>query len=367
MRCGMTSRRVSWRPSSRETPLVILSGEEVLRTARAGARESVSPPRAGIWSGAAGWIGPTGTGRLGSPVNIREALRHGSRVLSTEGGSDEANLDAELLLAHALNTDRTHLYQRLRAELRHDLEATFNALLRRRLSHEPTAYILGWKEFYGLELEVTPAAIIPRPETETLVEFVLDFAAARQAGRGLRVVDVGVGCGAIGVALAKHLPQAEIIATDVSPEALALALRNAERHGVAGRISFLEGDLLAPLHDTAHPEPKPGVSRDSSRRVDVIAANLPYVRTCDFEAAPPEIRDHEPRASLDGGSDGLRIIERFLQQAPDHLQPRGAVFAEIGHQQEKPASSIAATAFPQAYVEVAPDLAGIPRVLIIRL
>ena len=299
-------------------------------------------------------------------MNIREALRHGSRVLSAEGGSDEANLDAEILLAHALNTDRTHLYQRLRAELCHDLEATFNALLRRRLSHEPTAYILGRKEFYGLELEVTPAAIIPRPETETLVEFVLDFAAARQAGRGLRVVDVGVGCGAIGVALAKHLPQAEIIATDVSPEALALALRNAERHHVAERISFLEGDLLAPLDDTAHPEPKPGVSRDSSRRVDVIAANLPYVRTGDFEAAPPEIRDHEPRTGLDGGPDGLRIIERLLVQAPSRLKPGGALFVEIGEGQGEAALSLARACFPQARVEVKQDLSGLDRVLVVR-
>ena len=299
-------------------------------------------------------------------MNIREALRHGSRVLSTEGGSDEANLDAEILLAHALNTDRTHLYQRLRAELCHDLEATFNALLRRRLSHEPTAYILGRKEFYGLELEVTPAAIIPRPETETLVEFVLDFAAARQAGRGLRVVDVGVGCGAIGVALAKHLPRAEIIGTDVSPEALALALRNAERHQVAERISFVEGDLLAPLHNTAHPEPKPGVSRDSSRRVDVIAANLPYVRTCDFEAAPPEIRDHEPRTGLDGGPDGLRIIERLLVQAPSRLKPGGALFGEIGEGQGEAARALAAEVFPQARVEVKQDLSGLDRVLVVR-
>ena len=299
-------------------------------------------------------------------MNIREALRHGSRVLSTEGGSDEANLEVELLLAHALNTDRTHLYQRLRAELCHDLEATFNALLRRRLSHEPTAYILGRKEFYGLELEVTPAAIIPRPETETLVEFVLDVAAARRAGRGLRVVDVGAGCGAIGVALAKHLPRAEIIATDLSPEAVALALRNAERHQVAERISFLEGDLLAPLDDTAHPEPKPGVSRDSSRRVDVIAANLPYVRTGDLEAVPPEIRDHEPRLGLDGGPDGLRLIERLLAQAPSRLKPGGALFAEIGEGQGEAARRLAMASFPQARVEVKQDLSGLDRVLVVR-
>ncbi len=298
-------------------------------------------------------------------TTISEALSRGAKILA-EAGSEEANLEAELLLAHALNTDRTHLYQRLHDELRPDAEEVFDGLLRRRLSHEPTAYILGRREFYGLELEVTPAAIIPRPETETLVELVLEFAAARQAGRGLRVVDVGVGCGAIAVALAKHLPLAEIIATDVSPEALALARRNAERHGVAERIRFLEGDLLAPLHNTAHPEPKPGVSRDSRRRVDVIAANLPYVRTGDFEAAPPEIRDHEPRTGLDGGPDGLRVIERLLAQAPSRLRRGGALFAEIGEEQGDAARRLAMEPFPRARVDVKQDLSGLDRVLVVR-
>jgi release factor glutamine methyltransferase len=174
-----------------------------------------------------------------------------------------------------------------------------------------------------------------------------------------------VGCGAIAVALAKHLPQAEIIATDVSSAALALARRNAERHGVAERIRFLQGDLLAPLPNNAHPEPKPGVSRDSSRRVDVIAANLPYVRTGDFEAAPPEIRDHEPRIGLDGGPDGLRVIERLLDQAPSRLNPGGALFAEIGDEQGDAASRLAAESFPRARVGVMQDLSGLDRVLVV--
>ncbi len=287
--------------------------------------------------------------RASTPLNIREALRRGSRLLAG-AGSEEASLEAELLLAHALNTDRTHLYQRLRDELRPNAEEAFNVLLRRRLSHEPAAYILGRKEFYGLELEVTPAAIIPRPETETLVELALEFAAVRQAGRGLRVVDVGVGCGAIAVALAKHLPQAEIVATDVSPQALALARRNAERHQVAERIRFLEGDLLEPL----------------DAPVDVIAANLPYVRTGDFEAAPPEIHQHEPRLGLDGGPDGLRIIERLLRQAPSRLKGGGALFIEIGEEQGDAARRLATEVFPQARIQVRKDLSGLDRVLVVR-
>ena len=263
-----------------------------------------------------------------------------------EAGSEEATLEAELLLAHALNTDRTHLYQRLRDQLAPKAESAFDVLLQRRLAHEPTAYILGHKEFYGLEFEVTPDAIIPRPETETLVELVLDRARSASAP-GIRIADIGVGCGAIAVALAVNLSEAEIIAIDVSPQALALARRNAGRHTVADRIRFLDGDLLEPL-DTP---------------VDVIVANLPYVRTSDFEAAPPEINEHEPRLGLDGGSDGLRLIERLLRDAPPHLTPGGALFAEIGEQQGEAARTLAASALPRARIEVKQDLSGLDRVL----
>jgi release factor glutamine methyltransferase len=266
-----------------------------------------------------------------------------------EAGSEEASLEAELLLAHALSSDRTHLYQRLREALPDDAARAFEALLQRRLAHEPTAYILGRKEFYGLDFDVTPAAIIPRPETETLVELVLEFIGTREAGHETRVVDVGVGCGAVAVALVADLPQAEIIATDVSPEALALARRNAERHQVAERIRFLEGDLLEPL----------------DAPVDVIAANLPYVRSGDFEAALPEIRRHEPRLGLDGGPDGLRIIERLLRQAPARLEGGGALFIEIGEEQGDAARRLALESFPQARIEVKRDLSGLDRVLVV--
>ncbi len=265
----------------------------------------------------------------------------------SDARSEEASLEAELLLAHALNTDRTHLYQRLRDELTPRAESDFDALLQRRLAHEPTAYILGHKEFYGLELEVTSAAIIPRPETETLVELVVDRV---RAGDLAQVADVGVGCGAIAVALAVNLSEAEIIAIDISPRALALARRNAERHGLAQRIRFHQGDLLKPL-DAA---------------VDVIAANLPYVGTADFEAAPPEINEHEPRLGLDGGPDGLRLIERMLRDAPPHLKPGGALFAEISEQQGEAARTLAAAAFPQARIEVTQDLSRLDRVLVVR-
>ena len=284
-------------------------------------------------------------------TTVHEALRRGSRTLSARGGSEEASLEAELLLAYALSTDRTHLYQRLRDGLAPDAESAFDALLRRRLAHEPTAYILGRKEFYGLEFEVTPAAIIPRPETETLVELVLEFVGTRDTRHETRVVDVGVGCGAIALALAANLPPpAQIVATDISPEALALARRNAVRHGLAERIRFLEGDLLEPLDDPA----------------DVIAANLPYVRSGDFEAGPPEIREHEPRLGLDGGADGLRLIARLLRDAPPRLKPGGALFVEIGDAQGDAARKLAAESFPRARVEVKRDLSRLDRVLVLR-
>ncbi len=298
-------------------------------------------------SGAAQRGGSDRPEREGAFVSIREVLRRGSRIL-VEAGSEEAGLEAELLLAHALNTDRTHLYQRLRDELTTQAESAFDALLQRRLAHEPTAYILGHKEFYGLEFEVTPDAIIPRSETETLVELVLDCARSASA-REMRIADIGVGCGAIAVALAVNLPETEIIAIDISPQALALARRNAQRHTVADRIRLLEGDLLEPL----------------DAPVDVIAANLPYVRSGDFEATPPEINEHEPRLGLDGGPDGLRLIERLLRDAPPHLKPGGALFAEIGEQQGDGARGLAQESFPKARIEVRKDLSGLDRVLVV--
>ena len=282
-------------------------------------------------------------------MNIREALHQGSRLLAAEAASDEAELEAELLLRHALGVDRVHLFQRLNETLTPARERRYRRLLDRRLAHEPTPYITGHKEFFGLDFEVTPAAIIPRPETETLVELAIAFIETRETGRETQIVDVGVGCGAIAVSIAHELPNARVIAIDVSKLALRLAGRNAARHGVAGRITFLHGDLLAPL----------------DVRAGVITANLPYVRTADWLAEPPEIREREPRRGLDGGPDGLRLIRRLLRQSPAHLAPGGALFIEIGDEQGAAAAAAARAAFPRAKIEVRPDLAGFDRVLVV--
>jgi release factor glutamine methyltransferase len=280
-------------------------------------------------------------------VIISEALHEGTRLLRS-AGSDEAGLEAELLLMHALKADRVHLYQQLTDELAPPAERRYERLLAKRVAGTPTPYLTGHKEFFGLEFEVSPAALIPRPETETLVELAIAFA-RRQYATSARytVADVGVGAGTIAVALTHRLTEARVIAIDISRRALALASRNAERHGVAGRIEFVHGDMLAPL----------------TRPVEIIAANLPYVTSEQWEQAPREIREHEPRMALDGGPDGLRLIRKLLRQAPGNLAPNGAIFAEIGDWQGPEAEFLARRAFPSANVDIAPDLAGRDRVL----
>ena len=281
-------------------------------------------------------------------MNVLEALRQARRLLPPV--SDEPELEAELLLRHCLGVDRARLYRLLTAELSEDEQRRLRELVRRRLIHEPTPYIIGHKEFFGLDLEVTPAAIIPRPESEVLVELAIEAAHKKPSSEWLHIADVGTGCGAIAVALASALPEANITATDTSPGALELAERNAHRHGVSKRIRFLQSDLLDKL----------------TGGINVLVANLPYVTSADWKALPPEIKDHEPREALDGGRDGLRVIERLLEQAPAHLSPSGILLAEIGDNQGRAARAAGRAAFPQAAVNVMPDLTGRDRVLVVQ-
>lgn len=282
-------------------------------------------------------------------MTLAQALHRAEELLRAEGIED-AWLEAEVLLRHALGLDRHALFARLQEPIVPQEEAAYQALVEHRLAHEPTAYIVGRREFYGLELECTPVALIPRPETELLVEEAL-----RIAGSGVKeqgawgIVDVGTGNGAIAVALAVNLPSARIIAIDVSAEALALAHRNAARHGVAGRISFVQGDLLSPV----------------VAPVDLIVADLPYVRSGDWESLPPEIRDHEPRQALDGGPEGTAVLERLLRQAPSYLRLPGWLLAEIGDDQAARLGEVAAVSFSGGRIEVKQDLAGLDRLLVV--
>ena len=279
-------------------------------------------------------------------MNVWEALQQGRSLLAQV--SDEGDIEAEMLLRECLSLDRTRLYARLGEELSTEQEEAYRGLIVRRMVYEPAAYILGHKEFFGLEFEVTPAAIIPRPETERLVEIAIDFL-RRQAG--LKIADVGTGCGAIAVSIAHTVPEASIVAVDLSADALALAQRNADRHRVQRRVRFVQGDLLAPLDGDAF---------------GLIAANLPYVKTSEWEQLPREIREHEPRDGLDGGPDGLQVITRLLQQAPGHLAPGGLLLAEIDDRQGLASADLARDGFPSAGVEVRRDLSGRDRVLTVQ-
>jgi release factor glutamine methyltransferase len=281
-------------------------------------------------------------------VKLAQALHEATEALQA-AGIEDAWLEAEVLLRHALDLDRAHLYAGLQKDLSPGDQAVFHSLLARRLAHEPAAYIVGQREFYGLDLETTPAVLIPRWETELLVEEAIARACRPQGLKRPLIVDVGTGNGAIAVALAVHLPAAALLAIDLSREALALAIRNARRHGVENRISFLQADLLASLAQPA----------------DIIVANLPYVTSAEWEALPPEIREHEPRAALDGGPDGLREIERLLEQAPSRLRPDGSLLLELAPHQAAPALALARRRFPGAAARILPDAAGLDRVLAI--
>ena len=260
---------------------------------------------------------------------------------------DDARLEAEVLLAHVLGCDRAHLLARLGDAVADDAVARFEALLTRRLAHEPLAYIVGHREFYGIEIECLPGALIPRPETEMLVALALDE--VRRRGDALRVVDVGTGTGAIAVAIATSAPGVRITAIDASADALAVARRNVERAGLAGRIELCAGDLL-----------------EGRGAFDVIVANLPYVSAAEWKSLAPEIREHEPRGALVGGDGGTEAIERLLRQAPPHLAPGGLLAAEMGATQGARLLAVARACFPDADVCVIKDLAGLDRVLVVR-
>jgi release factor glutamine methyltransferase len=280
-------------------------------------------------------------------TSLRQALT-GARSSLRNAGLDEAGIEAEVLLRHVLGFDRATLFKKLDEPLPDEPRVVFEGLIARRQAGEPTAYITGHREFYGRDFEVTPATLIPRPETELLAEAVIE-AAGRLAGlRGPLIADVGTGSGIIAVTLALELPRAEVYASDVSLEALNVARANAERHGLTRRIAFRRCSLLDGFET----------------QLDLIVANLPYVTLADWQALPREIREHEPRIALAAGVDGLDLIRRLLRQAPRYLLPGGAVLLEFGIGQAEAIEALAAAAFPNAQIAVRQDFAGLPRVLI---
>lgn len=277
-------------------------------------------------------------------ITIKQAWQLGRAELHR---SPTPTLDARLLLEYALGRPHSYLVAHGDDALAPEAEARFRDGLARAARNEPIPYITGRAPFFGLELAVSPAVLIPRPETEMLVESAIRWAAARE-GRPLRMVDVGTGSGAIAVALAAHLPRADVWATDLSTDALAVAEQNVLRH-TPGRVGLRAGDLLAPV----------------AGRFDLIAANLPYVTDAEWTALDDGVKWYEPELALKGGPDGLALIRRLLAAAEDRLESRGLILLEIGWQQGDAALRLARSIFPGAAVALQTDFAGNDRLVTI--
>jgi len=259
---------------------------------------------------------PLSTLHSSSPWTVGKLLNSAARLLA-ERGSEFPRLDAEVLLAHSLGCRRIDLYTRHEQPASNELRDRFRALVRRRIDGCPVAYLVGRKEFFSLEFEVSPAVLIPRPESEFVVMECLRLAKEMSEPR---VADIGTGSGNIAVAVAQQHPGARLTAIDLSLDALALARRNAERHGVTQRIHFLLGDLFEPIGADA--------------RFDFVLSNPPYIPEAELEQLPCGVRDHEPRLALNGGPSGYEILQRLVAGAPQHLVPGGYLIVEIGAPQE---------------------------------
>jgi len=278
-------------------------------------------------------------------VTLKQALSHARETLAANNIED-APLECELLLRHTLQINQTQLYLDLDRELSPKQEETFWHLIERRLNGEPTAYITKLREFYRLDFYVDTRVLIPRPESEILVEKALNQAQNHPIST---IADIGTGCGAIAISLALNLPQAKIYATDVSDPALEVALFNCQKYGVTDRICLLQGDMLDPV-----PEP-----------VDLIVANLPYVK--ESELLQMHSENFEPLLALNGGSNGLDKIFQLCRQVSGKLHTDGCLLLEIGQKQGRAVTTLLHNLFPSAGIEVVPDLSGIDRVVSVTL
>jgi release factor glutamine methyltransferase len=287
-------------------------------------------------------------------TDIRSALKQGLAQLREER-VPSYTLAAELLLLHVLGRDRTWLYAHPEEQVSYAETERFFELITRRANGEPTQHLTGKQEFWGLEFEVTPDVLIPRPETEHVIEVALDRLAVRelQAGRkqtltgeGLQIADIGTGSGCIAIALARELPGSTIYATDISTAALAIAQRNAKRHNLAEMVRFLEINLLDGIPPL----------------LDLIVSNPPYVGRREATTLMREVRDHEPEIALYGGEEGYELYAGLITQAAAHLKPTGLLVLELGFNSLSAVQPLL-DAPTWANVAVTKDLAGIPRVL----
>ena len=274
---------------------------------------------------------------------VRQMLLKAAETLRS-AGVDSPLLDAELMLAKALKVTRTHLLGHPESPVPREPSELFLLWIKRRAAREPLAYILCEKEFYGLTFYVVPSVLIPRPETEFLVDAGLQYLKSQPRPKA---ADIGTGSGAVAVTLAKYAPHAAIWATDVSSRALTIAKRNAVQLGVAERIHFAEGDLLAPL---------------AGEKFNLIISNPPYIPSGEIPALMPEVSRYEPKSALDGGPDGLNIYHRIITNAPEYLLPGGIIAFEVGQGEGEPVRAmLLAAGFSN--VKAAKDYAGIERVV----
>ncbi len=285
-------------------------------------------------------------------VTSRGLLAEGARRLA-EAGLPTARQDAEWLLAAVLGRERFALYLEPDRAVVEAAGGRFRALVARRADHEPLQHLLGYEDFRGLRLRVTPDVLIPRPETEGLVEWALELLNASSSNGSPLLADIGTGSGAIACALAAACPDARVVATDISPAALAVAEGNVRALGLGGRVRVIAGDLLEPL--AAEPA-----------ALDMIVANAPYLPSGILPSLPREVFAFEPRQALDGGPDGMEVIRRLLTAAPAALRPGGRLVLEIGEEQAAPLAAVMTAA---GFVDVAAreDLRGVSRYLAGRL
>jgi release factor glutamine methyltransferase len=273
-------------------------------------------------------------------------LLNWTRDFLKKKGSESPRLDAEVLLADVLSCERVQLYTQFEDEVGDRDRSRFRELVRRRSEGTPVAYLVGRKEFYSMALAVSPAVLIPRPDSEFVV---VEFLARFKGVESLRCVDVGTGSGCLALACAHQHKSARFVAIDLSPEALAVARSNAEKHGLTDRVEFRQGDLLAPVADEGP--------------FDAIVSNPPYIATGVIPTLEPGVRDHEPHLALDGGEDGLRVVDRLIASAVPLLKVGGHLILEIGSDQEAPVRALIAD---RPELELAPtirDSANHPRVI----
>ncbi|MEW6126426.1 MAG: peptide chain release factor N(5)-glutamine methyltransferase [Acidobacteriota bacterium] len=299
---------------------------------------------------------------------ISQAVSQATQILHDAGVGDE-RLTANLLLCHLLNIDRTQLLIKSNEALEESDYQAFLKLIERRATGEPLQYITGHQEFYGLDFKVTPDVLIPRPETEFLVEQIIKLAKAHPSDESSSRIthhasllnqewlfaDIGTGSGCIAVTLAYCLKNARVFAIDISEAALQIARENAAHHQVASRIEFLEGDLFAPL-----------AGRNLENSLDLIASNPPYVPLKDLPTLQREVRDYEPHTALFADENGLRFYRRLLEESPRYLKPGGFLVCEIGCAQYEPINQLLKNFSNWQLVNVINDLQGIPRTLTIR-